>query len=305
MSEVAAETLDESGAEIEANPNPDEQSANPNPDTGEQAQGEQAADNWGDDWRQNYAGEDEKVQKRLERYSSPKAALDALIAAQNKIASGDLKSTLSAEATDDERASWRADNGIPEDAKGYEVSLSDGMVIGESDQPLVDSFLEQAHNTNMHPTQVNDALSWYFEAQEKAYAQQDEADAAAKQTSEDALRAEWGNDYRINVQLANNLLDSAPEGMKEQLLGARLPSGEMFGNNPDALRWLSQMQREINPVATVVPGSGANAMQAVESEIAELKGMMGDRTSEYWKGPKAAQNQARYLELIEAQQKHG
>ena len=92
--------------------------------------------------------------------------------------------------------------------------------------------------------------------------------------------------------------------MKEQLLGARLPTGEMLGNNPDALRWLSGLQREINPVATVVPGTGANAMQAIETEISELKGLMGDRKSEYWKGPTAQKNQARYLELITAQQKH-
>ena len=261
-------------------------------------------DSWGDDWRQTYAGDDDKMQKRLERYGSPKAALDALVSAQNKIASGDLKSTLPADANDEEKAAWRTDNGIPEDAKGYEVELPNGLVIGEADQPLVDGFLESAHKTNMHPSQVNDSLAWYFEAQEAAYQQRDDADEASKQTTEDSLRAEWGNDYRRNVQLANNLLDGAPEGMKEQLLGARLPTGEMLGNNPDALRWLSGLQREINPVATVVPGTGANAMQAIETEIAELKGLMGDRTSIYWKGPQAKQNQARYLELITAQQKH-
>ena len=312
MSEATAETLDggnpAAGAENDGG-NPAE-GGTENLEGGAPPEGGNPAESgessgWGDDWRQQYAGDDEKMQKRMERYNSPKAALDALVSAQNKIASGDLKSTLNPDSTDEERAQWRADNGIPEEPSGYEIQLSDGMVVGEADQPLVDSFLERAHTTNMHPSQVNDALSWYFDAQEAAYVEQEERDTQSKQASEDALRAEWGNDYRVNVQLANNLLDSAPEGMKEQLLGARLPSGEMFGNNPDALRWLSQMQREINPVATVVPGSGANAMQAIESEVATLKGMMGDRESEYWKGPKAKANQARYLELISAQQKHG
>jgi len=302
MSEAAAETLENSGAEENQNQN-ENQNENENLG-GENENQNQEQSGWGDDWRQTYAGDDDKMQKRLERYGSPKAALDALVSAQNKIASGDLKSTLQPDATDEEKATWRTDNGIPEDAKGYEVELTNGMVIGDADQPLVNGFLESAHASNMHPSQVNDALSWYFDAQEQAYQQQDEADNTSKQNTEDALRAEWGNDYRINVQLGNNLLDSAPEGLKEQLLGARLLSGEMFGNNPDALRWLSELSREINPVATVVPGTGANAMQAIESEIATLKGLMGDRTSEYWKGPKATSNQARYLELITAQQKH-
>ena len=33
---------------------------------------------WPADWRQKYAGDDPKILKRLERYGSPKAALDAL-----------------------------------------------------------------------------------------------------------------------------------------------------------------------------------------------------------------------------------
>lgn len=321
MTEVAPIPSGEPGADDGGNPNPDagtlDDNGNPiigdpaapapkldadgNPIVGDPA----PTDNWGDDWRQSYAGDDDKMQKRLERYASPKAALDALVSAQNKIASGDLKSTLPTDASDEEKATWRTENGIPETAKDYNIELPNGLVIGEADQPVVDGFLENAHKTNMHPSQVNDSLAWYFEAQENALAQQDEADDVSKQATEDELRLEWGGDYRRNVQLANNLLDGAPKGMKEQILGARLPTGEMMGNNPDALRWLSQMSREINPVATVVPGSGANAMQAIETEVAELKGLMGDRTSEYWKGPKAKANQARYLELITAQQKHG
>jgi hypothetical protein len=262
-------------------------------------------DQWGDDWRTNYAGDDEKLQKRLERYASPKAALDALVAAQNKISSGELKSALPADASDEEKANWRTENGIPESASDYEVSLPDGFVVGEADQPIVDSFLEAAHGSNLHPSQVNDALAWYFNHQETQAAELEAQDSQARQAGEDALHAEWGTDYRKNLQMANNLLESAPEGLKDQIMGARLADGTPLGNNPEALNWLVDMSRQINPMATVVPGSGTNAVQAVESELADIKSLMGDRTSEYWKGPKAETMQARYRELTSALQKAG
>jgi len=272
--------------------------------TSEQSQ-EEVKDNWGDDWRQNYAGEDDKMVKRLERYSSPKAALDALVAAQNKISSGELKSTLQADASEEEITQWRTDNGIPEKVEDYEVNLPNGIVVGEEDKPMVDSFLESALASNLHPDQVNSALGWYYDYQEQVMQQQQDSDAESKQTGEDALRVEWGQDYRRNIQIANNLLDNAPDGLKDQIMGARLADGTPLGSNPDALNWLVDMSREINPVATVVPGSGTNAVQAIETELASLKGMMGDRTSEYWKGSNAEKNQARYRELVGVMEKHG
>jgi len=93
--------------------------------------------------------------------------------------------------------------------------------------------------------------------------------------------------------------------MKEKFMEGRLGDGTPMASDPSMLNWLVSMSRQINPVATVVPGSGQNAMQAVESEITTLKAMMGDRSSEYWKGDNAVKNQARYLELVGAKQRYG
>src|SRR3990167_11368320 len=75
------------------------------------------APSWDDGWREKIAGTDEKLLKRLERYPSVKAATDALIEAQTKIRSGEVKFTLKDSATPEEIATWRKDNGIPEDRK--------------------------------------------------------------------------------------------------------------------------------------------------------------------------------------------
>lgn len=256
---------------------------------------------WPADWRQKYAGEDPKILKRLERYGSPKAALDALFAAQAKVSEKGTR--LRDGAAPDEVAQWRTENGIPDSPDKYELNLPNGLIIGEADREGVSDFLKQAHEANMHPSQVNQAVAWYLGKQEQAVAEQSARDEETRMSAEDELRAEYGPDYRRNVSIANQLLDGAPEGVKDRLLAARGPDGTPLGNDPALIRWLVGVSRELNPITTVVPGSGTNAVQAVESEIAEMRKMMGDRTSEYWKGPKASQLQARYRDLTTALQK--
>lgn len=257
---------------------------------------------WPDDWRQSYS-KDPKVLKRLERYASPKSALDALFAAQNKISSGGLKAALAPDATPEEKTAWRADNGIPESSADYDLTLPNGRVIGEADKAMVDEFLNSAHESNMHPDQVKNALGWYFDKQEAAVAAQEARDTESRMKSEEALRQEFGQDFKRNVLMAKQLLDSAPEGVGEQLMSGRLADGTPVGNSPEVIRWLVSLSREINPVASLMPGSGTNAMQAIESEVAALRSKMGDSKSDYWKGPTAAKNQARYRDLTSALQK--
>lgn len=259
---------------------------------------------WPEDWRQRYAGEDEKKLKQLERYASPQAALDALFAAQAKIRSGELKTALKPDATPEEVAQWRSDNGIPESPDKYEVKLPDGLVASDEDKAVIDGFLKSAHEANMHPDQVNKALAWYMDQQEKLADQRAQADAQIRQQTEDVLREEFGPDYRRNIKAVDELLSGAPGELKDRLLGARLSDGTPLGNDPDAIRWLVGLARELNPIGTVLPGSGSNATQALADEKAGIEALMGDRSSEYWKGPKAAQLQARYRELITAEEKY-
>lgn len=254
---------------------------------------------WPEDWRQKAAGGDEKLMKRLERYNSPKAVVDALVAAQAKISSG-VKQPLKADATPEEVAAWRADNGIPEKPDGYEIALPNGFVVGEADKPVVDSFLERMHSKNTPPEVVNEALGWYYGEQARQMEAQAEADLDFRGNGQEELREEFGSEYKRNVRIA---LEVVPEDIKDEFLGGRLADGSLIGDNPAVIRWLSGMAREINPLATVAPGSGTNAMQAVENELAGLKAKMGQRDSDYWKGPSAAKNQERYRELVAAQQR--
>ena len=257
---------------------------------------------WPADWRQKYS-QDPVIQKRLERYGSPKAAIDALFAAQTRISKGDLLPTLKENATEEDVANYRAAHGIPDAPTGYDLTLPNGLVIGEADKPFVDEFLAKAHEQNMHPKQVQEALGWYMDKQQTAYAEQHARDAEKKIACIDQLREEFGPNYKNEVKIAMGVLDAAPPEVKDRFLNGRLSDGTMIGDDPSVIRWLNSISRELNPVATVVPGSGTNAVQAVEAELAGLRKMMGDTKSEYWKGPTAAKNQARYRELTTALQK--
>lgn len=248
--------------------------------------------------REAYANGDPKLSARLARYSSEKDVIDALIAAQNKISSGGLKAPLPENPTPEEIAAWRAENGVPLTPKDYGVKVPDGV-----DPVQTEEFLATAHELNMTPAQVEKMIAWKASADEKALTQRAETDAAARQAGTDELRQDWGPEYKLNINLVTGLLDAAPQGIKEQLMGARLANGTLLGNDPTSLRWLASLAREINPTATVVPGSGVNAVQAIQSEMQSLQKLMGDRNSEYWKGPTAEALQKRFRDLAAVSEK--
>lgn len=254
-----------------------------------------------DDWREKLSGGDEKVLKQLERYASPDAVAKALVETKRKISAGEFKRPLSSDATPEEVAAWRQENGIPEAPDKYEIKLSDGLVIGDEDKPFVDGFLKIAHEVNATPETVNKLLDWFFDSQDEQIAKAEEADTKFRAEATELLRSEWGADFKTNINLVNGLLDSAPQGLKQNLFEARLADGTVLGNNPEVLKFLAGVAREINPIATVVPGAGAGAATAIADELAKLTKMSGDPNSEYWKGPSAEKNQARMRQLLDAQ----
>ena len=254
---------------------------------------------WPENWRELKAKGDEKMLKRLQRYASPSAAIDALFDAQSRVSKGELLPTLRENATAEDIADYRTAHGIPETPAGYDLTLPNGMVIGEADKAMVDEFLSRAHESNMHPSQVQESLGWYFDKQEQARVAQDARDLESRMAVTEELRSEYGPDMK---RIMKNGLDLLPTEIRDQFLSSRLPTGVLAGNDPNVIRWLVGLSAQLNPLATVAPGAGTNAAQAVESEVSSLKKMMGDRSksSEYWYGPNAAKNQARYRDLTDA-----
>lgn len=263
---------------------------------------------WADTWREDLVGdvsseEGKKRLSQLQRLDSPKAMYEKLLNQEKLISSGKFKKTLGENPTPEEVAEYRKENGIPEAADKYDLNLEDGLVVGEADKPMVDEFLKAMHAANAPQGQVTAALNTYFKMQETAAAERAVKDKEIQNITTIDLKAEWGNDYQPNINLIKAHIAQAPQEVQEGILNARLPDGTPLASSPGVLRWLANTARQLNPVATVVPGA-TDPTSAIGDELASLKKMMGDSNSEYWKGANAEKNQQRYRELLEAQERY-
>ena len=256
-----------------------------------------------DDWnaeRTAIAGGDAGMLKRLSRYTTRVDAIRAGVEAQNKIGSIRVQQPLTADSSPEDVSAYRQAHGIPETSDKYQIQLSDGLIIGDNDQPIVDKFLAVAHKHHLSPGVVNDIISNQLALQDHAI----QARAAADRESLSQARAilqnndVWGSETQLNINMIHGLLDKAPEGVKEQLRAGRMADGTPIFNHPPTLQWLASIAREANPLATVVPGSGSNGMQAVSDRIKKIEDARRTDPDSYWKNPST---QKEYGGLLEAQ----
>jgi len=251
---------------------------------------------WPADWQEKAAKGDDKRLAHLKRYASPEAAFDAMIAAQNRIRSGDLKSALPENPKPEELAQWRKDNGIPEAPDKYDLKFDDGLVIGEADKPVMDEFLKTAHESNLTPAQVKQVVKWHYKNQERLAEAQAAQDEQNRTEALDALNAEWGTKFRSEMNLiTGSVLSIFPETVRNDLIGARLPDGRGVFNSPDILRALSAIAHQINPAGVVTPSGSGDMAKTIDDEIKMIESKMG--TKEYVKDQKM---QDRYLQLVTA-----
>lgn len=252
---------------------------------------------WPSDWRSKIAGDDADFLKELERFPDLQKLGKSWRDAQKKIRSGELKHQLPADATPEQLAEWRKQNGIPNDAKGYNVNLPNGKILGEQDQPHVASFTEAMHGLNAPDAVVNRALEWYFDFQENAKSELQQKDRGFRATAEEDLRDKWGVEYKGNLTAIKNMLDGA--GVHDLLMTSRGGDGRLLGANPDVLQWLAGLSRELNPTGTIVPSDGQTTLKSIETRLEELAKLQRTDPKKYW-GPETQDEERK---LLAAQQR--
>ena len=222
---------------------------------------------WPEDWRQTVSKADAKVLSRLERYASPAAAMEALIAAQNRISAGELKPVLGKNPSADELKEWREAHGIPDAPDKYDIK--DTKL--DAKDPSVQAILKAAHDSNQTPEQIKATLKAWNDVVNASLETRSTHDREVTKTSEDTLRAEWGSDYRRNVNLINGLFDgNADQKLKDMVLESRLPDGTPFASSPDVLKMLLSLALIQNPTGIVVPGAGGNQAEGIREELAKI-----------------------------------
>lgn len=279
-------------------------------DPGKEGTAAAAGSPWREDWRDAMATRegkiDPKFRTQLDRFADPAALATSYAALQAKLSSGEFVAKLPADAKPEDIAAWRTTNGIPDKPDGYLEKLPAGLVIGEHDKPLVNQFLAAVHEQNAPPAVAHAALQAYYKIQETQAAERHAADQAFGQTTQDALRAEWGPEYTANINAIQSMVTTlAPTGVFEKIANSRMEAGggRPLANDPDVVRFLAAVAREINPSGTVVPALGGDAVKNLDARLGELSTMMRDTSGPYWKGAKSESLQAEYRTLVDQQQR--
>lgn len=256
---------------------------------------------WPATWREDMAKGDEKALQRLQRFTAPPDIFTSYRALEQRVSSGELKavSPFPAKGTPEQQNAWRKENGIPEKPEAYDLKFDDGLVVGEEDKGWVDSYLKAAHAGNIPNAQVKETLKWYFGYKDAEADSRQQADSDVARKTVDALRAEWQGDYRVNMNGIEALLALAPKGVAEKLKASRFSDGTPIMSDPDTLKFLAGMFRQVNPVSSVVPaGDEAGMMKSISDELTQIRNTMRTNRSAYNKDEKM---QARYRELVDAE----
>lgn len=250
---------------------------------------------WPDDWRLKLAGEDKSYLKTLDRFNSPNDLAKAYRDAQQRLSSGNLRQVLPDNPSAEELAAWRAENGVPDNPKGYEFTADNGYQWNDADRAVLDEFSQYALENNIPASVAKHMASFYASKQAQTFNMIEEFDERAHQEAEDSLRSEWGQEYRRNMNAIRNVLSAhAPEDVLNAMLASRTPTGKKWGDDPAMLKVMASLAREANPSATVAPSTGYNS---TEDELSGLEKFMRENRNEWFKD---SAKQERYRELIEA-----
>lgn len=263
---------------------------------------------WPDDWRQKMVAgvpdgdERTKALNLLQRMTDPEMLVKKLREQDRLISAGSVRKAPGADATPEALAAYRAEIGVPDKPEGYYEKLTDGLVIGEDDKPLVDLFFQNMHTENASPAIVQKAVDAFYQIQEQAQEQFIREQTVVKETTVDALRAKWGGEFRPNMNGISNLFDGFFGEISDQMKLAILPDGTPVMNHLKALEGFAALSRELNPGAAVIPAGAGNVAQSVDSEIAKIEEAMAKPGgwNAHMRNP--AQN-ARYGQLLEAREK--
>lgn len=289
--------------------------------TEEKAEGqakEQSKSYWGEDWRQKMAEHasagDKKAfdreLKRLERFSDPTAVYGMYRELEGKFSQGGLTKIPGKDATEAEVKAWHKAIGVPEAPKAYveNLKLPEGLTLGDQDKALASDFAEAMHKVGVPQGVMDAAYGWYLKNEEARAAEIDRQDDENRREAQKALKEEYGPAFQRSVNAINSLFAYAPggadkgneAGLFNRLLAGRMADGKIIGDDPDMVRFLVAIAKEVNPVATVIEDGGA-AGKGIDDEIAEIEKLMRTDRRAY---DKDTQKQARYLELLEARNKH-
>lgn len=212
------------------------------------------------------------------------------------------------DATAEQIATFRKDNGIPEKAEGYLDALPKEVLetLDATDKEIVTPYLTAMHELNIPPATAVKLIALRQTEQDRQVEARVKSDETLRVQTEDALRGDWGNNYRAEINNIHGLLNGAPEDVRTSILQARTPDGNALVGTPEVVRWLAQLARTVNPYLVPVGGDGGSLDgKGVDARITEIEGWMGAQrgSPDYQKYYSSDKVQSEYRNLLDAREK--
>lgn len=209
---------------------------------------------WSDDWKEKMSGGDEKIMKLLDKYKNPSDVVKSYKELETKFHKTRPLADLAKDATPEQVKEYREKAGIPETWDKYDLNLENGLVVNEADKPIVDAFLQKAHDLNLRPSEVKKSLQAYYEGMTALNAEvaqrieQQSAEIKAK------LQKDWGNEFTANANLIYQHIEkNLGTDEASNIYHATLPDGTPLMNSPTLLNFFLKQAKESGQSHTLTP----------------------------------------------------
>ena len=211
--------------------------------------------------------EDDKVKNLAGRYTTPAAMANALYEANRELSQ--RVKMPGEDASDEDRAKFNKQMGVPESVDDYEIAPPEGMdaevFASEEYQAPIKSIVADMHAAGASQGVVNAMLAKYFEMEAIGKAEQSRLDTEYMQKAEADLRKEWGSSYDENVAFANDYLSKSPD-----LVKLELRDGSLLGSHPAFVRQMAEVGRMSNEGQLKFGISGTEMATDMKAQYAQL-----------------------------------
>lgn len=235
------------------------------------------ADALPDNWRDLFTGGDEKLSKRISRYTSPQNIAKALVDTQDKLRSGaHLAQTLPEDATPEEIAAYRKQAGVPDKPEGYGLAFPDDIGAGEDDAAVLNEFASFMHERHIPPGAAKAAFEFYTKRLTETRTAAAEAAQQATLENMAELRKDFSApELRRNMKIADEFLtqhfsDHGEIEAVNEVLQMRLPNGVQVMNYAPFMKGLFKMARAYADDESLIGGDTGGGGKSLEDEKQEL-----------------------------------
>jgi len=131
------------------------------------------------------------------------------------------------------------------------------------------------------PEQASGILDYYRSSVEQSAAGSEEQAQAYRQTTEEALKSEWGRAYD---QKLNQAVNAAKEFSNPEIFDLQLSDGSRLGDNPEFIKTfakIAEFRQTVTSEDTISENAQANVMTPKQAQ-AEIDAIMNNRSHAYW-----------------------